>query len=468
MSTNAIRRLEKEPTPANIASSIESDIAGRNSDVLAFIRMLDSIDGPYTILLDGPWGQGKTFFIKSVEMCLNALNPQMGVAKGVDANKLSPIISHLKDGDVSILPLYFNAWENDFAIDPISAMFASFASQLDMEFLEKKPRLKNGLTKVMDTALNAGMKLMQVPFQIGISDIVDKFSSEDLVESYRKQRELRDAINELAEKGNLEIANKLVIFIDELDRCRPGFAIQLLEEVKSLFQGSDITVVISTDSVQLAHAIGSIYGSSYDSALFLERFFDLRVVLRPADSYKIVTGKSFQATTYRFDSLEQELLARGSLTPRDMMRLLPKLQEARAYANSDDHLEPFDRKLTSMVARSALLPLLIVVSRENQELFRAIVEGRDFDSLYEMGKDYESFKDTVREGLAHDSHPSDGGSTGSDDDDIKSYVHNLCVAIYDPDQNSKKARAARQWLGVDIQQYPSEIYKELRFPVHEG
>lgn len=74
MAGGRIVRLEKEPTWENIADSINEDTAGRNAELVAFIEMLQCIDGPYTVMLDAPWGEGKTFFVKSAQCIMNALN----------------------------------------------------------------------------------------------------------------------------------------------------------------------------------------------------------------------------------------------------------------------------------------------------------------------------------------------------------------------------------------------------------
>lgn len=79
----AIRRLEQEPTPEVIATSVESDLANRNEDVKTFVQMLNRIEDPFIIRVDGPWGDGKTFFEKTVEQVLKALNPQLYTDGGI-------------------------------------------------------------------------------------------------------------------------------------------------------------------------------------------------------------------------------------------------------------------------------------------------------------------------------------------------------------------------------------------------
>jgi len=62
--------------------------------------------------------------------------------------------------------------------------------------------------------------------------------------------------------------------VDELDRCRPSYAIELLERIKHLFEVDNIVFVVATDSSQLRHAIKAVYGESFESGRYLLRFFD--------------------------------------------------------------------------------------------------------------------------------------------------------------------------------------------------
>jgi hypothetical protein len=66
----------------------------------------------------------------------------------------------------------------------------------------------------------------------------------------------------------------LFVLVDELDRCRPPYAIALLERIKHLFDIDNVVFVVATDTKQLGHAIGAVYGGGFNSTRYLGRFFN--------------------------------------------------------------------------------------------------------------------------------------------------------------------------------------------------
>ena len=70
------------------------------------------------------------------------------------------------------------------------------------------------------------------------------------------------------------------IFIDELDRCRPSYAVEMLETIKHIFDIKGIIFVVATDTEQLQHAVKAIYGEGFDARLYLGRFFNSRFSLK--------------------------------------------------------------------------------------------------------------------------------------------------------------------------------------------
>ena len=79
----------------------------------------------------------------------------------------------------------------------------------------------------------------------------------------------------------------MVFFVDELDRCRPTYAVELLERIKHLFEVDNIVFVLALSTGQLESSIRSLYGDGLDAPGYLRRFIDLEYPLREpaADVY---------------------------------------------------------------------------------------------------------------------------------------------------------------------------------------
>ena len=92
----------------------------------------------------------------------------------------------------------------------------------------------------------------------------------------------------------------LVIAIDELDRCRPSYAVELLEIVKRFFSVEKVVIVLAIDRAQLSHAIKALYGHEFDSVGYLRRFIDLDFRLPDPDRTKFMKNLMNQTTLNQF------------------------------------------------------------------------------------------------------------------------------------------------------------------------
>ena len=91
-------------------------------------------------------------------------------------------------------------------------------------------------------------------------------------------------INEFLDSLLPEKAYRLVIFIDELDRCQPLFAVKLLERIKHYFGNTNLTFVFSTNLAELQNTIRSLYGEQFSASRYLDKFFDVTLKLPPVEA----------------------------------------------------------------------------------------------------------------------------------------------------------------------------------------
>lgn len=93
--------------------------------------------------------------------------------------------------------------------------------------------------------------------------------------------------------------NKIIIFVDEIDRCRPTFAIELLERIKHLFNVPNVIFVLSLDKQQLNVSLGALYGERINSDEYLRRFIDLEFLLPKANT---VAFTKYLYDSFNFDN----------------------------------------------------------------------------------------------------------------------------------------------------------------------
>ena len=251
-------------------------IAGR------LTKVVEDQEAPFVISLDGRWGTGKTFLLKRWQQEL--VNEPQGFKA-----------------------IYFNAWEDDFSDDPLLAIIG----QLTEHFREGTlGRMANALGNVALPILTS--KLTGVAFK------AKDLRPESLLSDYHKQQETKHKVRERLEQLAAEVRNEtgkpLVFIIDELDRCRPTFAIELLERVKHIFDVPNIVFVFGINKSELVKSLNSVYGE-IDAEVYLRRFFDMEFTLPEADAQKFCAHllRIYGLTSY-FSKLSKAL---NNRTPSD-------------------------------------------------------------------------------------------------------------------------------------------------------
>jgi hypothetical protein len=242
----------------------------KRQPVVEFIRdLIKQLEGPFVLALDSPWGTGKTTVVRMLRASLK------------------------KDGITSV---YFNAWKEDYVSDPLIPMVAAIDelqiadAEAGKRFNERMATVKKVASKVAKRGLIAAVKLATLnalDIEEVAEDVLASSAGEvadDMIELFKQEKasldRFRDALDEAVKTIDPDGASKpLVFFIDELDRCRPSFAIELLERVKHLFDVKRIVFVLSIDKKQLEAITAAVYGERIDAPEYLRRFIDLEYIL---------------------------------------------------------------------------------------------------------------------------------------------------------------------------------------------
>ena len=241
-----------------------NDLLDRKEPVEVLTHLIESIEGPCVLAVDAAWGTGKTTF-------------------------LTMWTHHLRK--IKFPVIEFNAWETDFSGDPFIALSTELAEGIKDNSNKKDLTKKiNSLKKVAKQFLQLTASGVVQSLTGGVFDIspllekqsghVPQSSTENRLNEYLDAKkcikEFKRVLQDLAATLSKSHKNRpLIVIIDELDRCRPSYAVELLEVVKHLFGVDNIVFVLAINRSELAHSVRALYGSGFDADNYLRRFFDV-------------------------------------------------------------------------------------------------------------------------------------------------------------------------------------------------
>jgi predicted KAP-like P-loop ATPase len=208
--------------------------------------LLDHALGPVTVGIEGDWGSGKTSMLKLL------------------ARKLSP--------DDSVIVVETRPWEYDPAMDPKATLIAEVLDAIHTEAdrrnlldrvrskfktLAKRVRVSE-LLKLAVTAAAAAGGLPKVAEFLGLFDEEAETVSDQGLHGFRK--EFEDLMKALPE------IQRVVVLVDDLDRCLPQTVVATLEAVKLFLSVEGMAFVLAADRRVVAHAVETKYQPSPDAA----------------------------------------------------------------------------------------------------------------------------------------------------------------------------------------------------------
>ena len=344
----------------------ENDLLNRKESIEVLTSIIGSIEGSCVLAVDAPWGTGKSTFLRMWTQYLR--------------NRAFPVVE-------------FNAWETDFSGDPFIALSSEITASLD-NLPESSTSLhiedlKAAVNSVIHTWSGPSLRILasmvpQVGPQIakeleGTSTSPPETGTSDYLATKRAIQEFTTVLHDTAMSlAKLHEEKPLVVVIDELDRCRPSYAVVLLEIAKHLFTVDRIIFVLALDRRQLTHSIKVIYGSAFDAEGYLRRFFDVDYRLPDPNREGFITAmlSSVGITEYYrnipgFAKRESELalqvlygwFAKSHFSLRDIGQAIHRL--GLVLASLSNHEQTFAQTVV----------VLLVMRTANPDLYNRFVRG---------------------------------------------------------------------------------------------
>ncbi|EOU2102216.1 hypothetical protein C0L85_13895, partial [Clostridium perfringens] len=247
----------------------KDDLLNRKQIAINLTNIMKNKSNLNVLAIDSSWGTGKTTFINKWTNMLKS-----------DSNYIDTFET-----------IYFNAWESDYSNDALLSLIFQINKSISKTLEDDKSLFEKHNEKFKNIGKLAGTLAIKyltrgaldlVEWNKNLENGLSDFSSK-IGESIFKQHSIQNDTRKALKKNLIEYQNiidkKIIIFIDELDRCKPTYSIQILETIKHLFNLKNYIFVISLDKEQLSHSIKTIYGEHMDSDGYLRRFFDLEYTL---------------------------------------------------------------------------------------------------------------------------------------------------------------------------------------------
>jgi hypothetical protein len=284
--------IKVHPVQVDLRDPFSVDRLNRREEVENLTVLIRNINSPTVIAVNSGWGTGKTTFVKM-------WSAQLGL-----------------DG---VSSLYFNAWDSDYAPDPLVAFLGEMNTGLKKLIggSKKSRQAWSAAKKVGGQIVKRGLPALIRVGTVGIIDaeriVEDELSglleglAGDALKVYEEQKTaIKDFKKSLTTVVRESPENApVVIFVDELDRCRPDYALHLLERIKHLFDIVGIVFVLALDKEQLTSSVRAIYGSGLDADGYLRRFIDIEYILKVPDV------SQYLASLYESLKLERFFRARS-------------------------------------------------------------------------------------------------------------------------------------------------------------
>lgn len=333
-------RLTTPPLLIDTSDPFKNDALDRKQFGTSLLNLISRTDEELVICLDALWGEGKTSFVKMWQGLL-------------EQNQIKSI--------------YFDAFANDYIDDAFVSIvsciinYSKRESQGDSTLLRRIDDFKETATKVGTQLLSWAAKVGIKAATLGViegsqleelkgmkdeiakstSDSVSKFieakiSAHD--EEIRNIEQFKLVLSELASNVNHNSGKPLIIIIDELDRCKPTYAVDVIERIKHLFAVKNVTFVLSMHKRQLEESIKCLYGQNIDANTYLQKFISIICRLpKNVDDQRINDYQKYSQRLYDLHELEMQngddLSTSMAIIAQQFDLSLRQLEKAYAHAS---------------------------------------------------------------------------------------------------------------------------------------
>lgn len=364
-----------------IYNYFKEDLIGRNKSVVKFIGYLNAINTNCSIAIDGRWGSGKTIFVKECQMIINQLNDFIPSNEKIDNDELKFNIRNYTKNHVELdvkpqIAIYYDAWENDDE-DPILSLLYEICRTpyCDPNFFETR------------NIIGIANEIYKIVKGKDFSSLFQSLKGDDNLTSVKQSKGLKELINDFFDSLLPEQGERLIVFIDELDRCKPSFSVEFLEKIKHYFCNDKITFVFSINSEELQHTIKKYYGESFDGYKYLSKLFDLYIELPQANLTNYYRALKLQNTSKSDHFIINSVFVKYNFQLRDIRKFMILYNIIVCNKNIDRMF--YSLEYAYNFAMIFIVPILIALKITDLNAYNDFIDGKNSGYFSEILEEYQ-------------------------------------------------------------------------------
>ncbi len=270
------------------------------------LDIVTTCETPLTIGIHGRWGTGKTSLMQMIRRALDGRNSKQKMIRTV----------------------WFNPWQFQFEESAIIPLLHAIREEAVTGNWVPVSRLKN--TKIFSIlgslageavlrATTGGTVSMESILQQGLAFEEKYFETKTIAQRLREN--FSAALAALVDKAK---GSRLVIFIDDLDRCLPEFVLKTLESIKLFLNVPKCVFVVALDPAVVQRAIANRYGegSDRDTKDYLDKIIQLPFFIPPMPDGRIEGFVRFLSSDRDLQKYLRIVIEGVERNPRHVKRFL--------------------------------------------------------------------------------------------------------------------------------------------------
>lgn len=366
-------------------ANFDSDLLNIKPHADALTNFIERCDTPITIGIQGEWGSGKTSLLNLIENNLDGNNPDHEKNKG------------------KFLQIWVNAWEHSLLSKPEETLL-KIVNQIINDMVAELDKGDSAKEQIKSKFSVLAKGALRVATSAVAGDEATKVVDELIGDNSNVISELKDQLDSLAKtinktsKGKTAQYEKIVIYVDDLDRIDPPDAVAILELLKNIFNVKHCIFVLAIDYQVVIKGLKDKFGERTDENEWEFRaFFDKIIQLpfmMPVSQYDIGNYVEQLLEQIGFLTKDQEIddnmntpiddmikeivkLSIGG-NPRALKRLVNSLSLIQIFADLKSSDEENETNELNVTERDMLMFSIMCMQIKYPEIYDVISKYPDF------------------------------------------------------------------------------------------